>query len=319
MNAFMVDTKEIYNVEKGSEGVQKVLDGGYAYIMESTSLKYELTKNCSLIQIGGELNSIMYSIALPKHSPYTNHISDTILKLKENQIILNLYNKWWQVNNNPCTDQNKGPSGIESNQLGLPNFVGVFLVLGLLLAVAFILLIIEMICGARKASRESQMSVCEEFLHNLKFAARGCCKKHDQKPAKWQREVRGHEEVCEENFYGSLDRLSLSIGSLNTSTMPAWSDHPTIRSRSPPRSRPTSISDRRRFGSLRRHSASDSSDSLEMRENLLDTNKKATVHSSSTDSLLTVRDRMTQSFTLAADTICSIMPYNVVSIEKAPV
>lgn len=38
----------------------------YAYIMESIPLRYELTRNCSLMEIGNEINSIMYSIALPK-------------------------------------------------------------------------------------------------------------------------------------------------------------------------------------------------------------------------------------------------------------
>ena len=43
-------------------------DFSYAYIMESVTLKYVLINksNCDLMQIGGELNSLMYSIALPK-------------------------------------------------------------------------------------------------------------------------------------------------------------------------------------------------------------------------------------------------------------
>lgn len=69
----------------------------YAYIMESASLRYELTKNCKLIELGKELNSLMYSVALPKNSLYTKKISGAILYLKEQQRILQLRKKWWQV------------------------------------------------------------------------------------------------------------------------------------------------------------------------------------------------------------------------------
>lgn len=65
--------------------------------MESAALRYELTKNCELIEIGKELNSLMYSLALPKGSPYTRDISTAILHLKEQQVILNLRKQWWEV------------------------------------------------------------------------------------------------------------------------------------------------------------------------------------------------------------------------------
>jgi len=40
----------------------------YAYIMESAALKYAIVTDpeCELIEIGSPLNSLMYSIALPK-------------------------------------------------------------------------------------------------------------------------------------------------------------------------------------------------------------------------------------------------------------
>lgn len=83
------------------------------------------------------------------------------------------------------------------------------------------------------------------------------------------------------------------VGSLNTSTMPAWSDHHTSRSRSPPRSRLSSNHhSRRAHGSLHRRSAYDSNESVELRENPMDITKNTLVPSYSETSLLTVRDNM---------------------------
>ena len=38
----------------------------YAYLMESTSLEFEVSQNCNLTQIGGVLGSKGYGIALQK-------------------------------------------------------------------------------------------------------------------------------------------------------------------------------------------------------------------------------------------------------------
>lgn len=45
------------------EGVQRVLQGNYAYLMESTQLDYIVQRNCNLTQVGGLLDSKGYGIA----------------------------------------------------------------------------------------------------------------------------------------------------------------------------------------------------------------------------------------------------------------
>ncbi|KAG0429103.1 hypothetical protein HPB47_023958, partial [Ixodes persulcatus] len=47
------------------KGVERVLRGGYAYLMESTTIEYMVQKNCQLTQIGGLLDSKGYGIATP--------------------------------------------------------------------------------------------------------------------------------------------------------------------------------------------------------------------------------------------------------------
>lgn len=74
------------------EGVRRVLDGNYAFLMESTTIEYVIGENCNLTQIGGLLNSKGYGIALPKGSPWKDRISLAILQLQEIGVI-----RWYQV------------------------------------------------------------------------------------------------------------------------------------------------------------------------------------------------------------------------------
>lgn len=48
------------------EGVDRVMKGGYAFLMESTSIEYITQRNCNLMQVGGLLDSKGYGIATPR-------------------------------------------------------------------------------------------------------------------------------------------------------------------------------------------------------------------------------------------------------------
>lgn len=53
-------------VQTYEEGVKRVLEGEYAFLMESTMLDYAVQRDCNLTQIGGLLDSKGYGIATPK-------------------------------------------------------------------------------------------------------------------------------------------------------------------------------------------------------------------------------------------------------------
>ena len=63
-------------------GVQRVLNGSYAFLGESTMLDYLVQRNCNLTQIGGLLDSKGYGIATPKGSKWRDKISKAILFLQ---------------------------------------------------------------------------------------------------------------------------------------------------------------------------------------------------------------------------------------------
>lgn len=63
---FMESKRPSVFVSKYEEGVKRVLDGNYAFLMESTMLDYAVQRDCNLTQIGGLLDSKGYGIATPK-------------------------------------------------------------------------------------------------------------------------------------------------------------------------------------------------------------------------------------------------------------
>lgn len=54
-------------VKNNDEGVDRVLHGKrlYAFFMESTSIEYQVEKHCTLSQVGSQLDSKGYGIAMP--------------------------------------------------------------------------------------------------------------------------------------------------------------------------------------------------------------------------------------------------------------
>ncbi|VDK75863.1 unnamed protein product, partial [Cylicostephanus goldi] len=83
-------------VKDNREGVAKVVSKNYAYLMESTSLEFEVSQNCNLTQIGGVLGSKGYGIALQKRSLWTDRISRQILLYQKRGIIEMKKAKWWR-------------------------------------------------------------------------------------------------------------------------------------------------------------------------------------------------------------------------------
>jgi hypothetical protein len=63
---FMDSKRPSVFVNSYEEGIKRVLEGDYAFLMESTMLDYAVQRDCNLTQIGGLLDSKGYGIATPK-------------------------------------------------------------------------------------------------------------------------------------------------------------------------------------------------------------------------------------------------------------
>ncbi|KAH8292604.1 hypothetical protein KR054_005529, partial [Drosophila jambulina] len=154
------------------DGIRRVNQGNYAYLMESTMLDYIVQRDCNLTQIGGLLDTKGYGIATPKGSPWRDKISLAILELQEKGDIQMLYDKWWKNTDETCT--RKSPSKqSKANALGLESIGGVFVVLiaGILVAVVVALF---------------------EFWFNFRY-------NHKSKPVSWSDSLPGGTIVLETN------------------------------------------------------------------------------------------------------------------------
>lgn len=66
MHKYMLDHEKDVYVERSTDGVSRVMSGGYAFLMESASIEYIIERTCNLTQIGGLLDSKGYGIVTKK-------------------------------------------------------------------------------------------------------------------------------------------------------------------------------------------------------------------------------------------------------------
>ncbi|EZA59401.1 Glutamate receptor, ionotropic kainate [Ooceraea biroi] len=154
---FMENKKPSVFVPTYEEGIQRVLQSDYAFLMESTMLDYIVQRDCNLTQIGGFLDTKGYGIATPMGSPWRDKISLAILELQEKGEIQMLYNKWWKSPKDTCMKTEKGKES-KANSLGVDNIGGVFVVLLCGLAFAVLIAIFEFCYNSRRNAPAERVS-----------------------------------------------------------------------------------------------------------------------------------------------------------------
>lgn len=174
----------IYALLISIKGIERVLKGGYAFLMESSQIEYFKNQNCNLTQIGGLLDSKGYGIAMPvseyhqmcfvcsnrnndnngycryfdADSPWRTHISQAILKLQEEGKLTLLKKRWWYENNGGVgnCDNEKGDDK-DTLKLGMDNVGGVFIVVGIGMVIAFIIGIIDFLWNIRQIAIDEKV------------------------------------------------------------------------------------------------------------------------------------------------------------------
>ena len=133
-------------VNSNSEGVAKVIqeNGAYAFFMESTSIEYQVERNCKLTQIGGLLDSKSYGVAMVQGSRLRALVSSAIIKLREEGYISKIKKKWWREERGggACDAGEEAAAGGVS-ELSLENFGGIFIVLLIGLLIGGLLALVE--------------------------------------------------------------------------------------------------------------------------------------------------------------------------------
>lgn len=156
--------------EDNDKGVERVLKGNYAFLMESTSIEYRVERNCELTKIGANLDSKGYGIALPTGSPYRTLISNSILKLQEIGGLRLLKDRWWKLKGGGRCRKEEKATSVSASELDLANVGGVFLVLTCGMAIATFIVAIEFYWKSRKMPKDHREPLCVELCREFKFA-----------------------------------------------------------------------------------------------------------------------------------------------------
>ncbi|CAH8489008.1 unnamed protein product [Heterobilharzia americana] len=129
---FMNQNKSLF-VNKTEEGIARVLEGGYALILESTLNEYYAQRNCKLTPLGGLLDPRGYGIGLPiGNNGLRDLLSESILKLQKDQTLEKMRQYWLQRYNAsvPCYLQSSHTNLPSRSKLTLTKMSSAFIGLG---------------------------------------------------------------------------------------------------------------------------------------------------------------------------------------------
>ncbi|KAI5721657.1 hypothetical protein M8J77_023545 [Diaphorina citri] len=185
-NFFMTSTNEVYQrmwaymsthyaevmPDSNEAGVNRVNDNDdYAFLMESTSIEYEIERKCNLTQVGGLLDSKGYGIAMRKNQWFRDKLNYYVLTLQERGKLEALKNKWWKEKGaGTCHAEESGDGDTEG--LTLANVGGVFVVLVLGIFFSIFVAFIEMFYNLWSTAHKKKVSFKKEFLEEWSFISR---------------------------------------------------------------------------------------------------------------------------------------------------
>ncbi|XP_018367721.1 PREDICTED: glutamate receptor ionotropic, kainate 2-like [Trachymyrmex cornetzi] len=171
MYKYMMENENDVLVAENDDGLNKVKNEDYAFLMESASIEYMTERNCDVTQVGGLLDEKGYGIAMKKYSPYLHNINSAVLMLSERGIIQQIKTKWWtqKRGGGKCTESAGGGS---AERLGLDNVGGVFLVLTVGVALSCVYTMFELLWDVARTSIRENVPFMEELVNELKFIAK---------------------------------------------------------------------------------------------------------------------------------------------------
>ncbi|XP_037651602.1 glutamate receptor ionotropic, kainate 5-like isoform X1 [Sebastes umbrosus] len=140
-------------VKSTEEGIARVVNSKYAFLMESTMNEYYRSLNCNLTQIGGLLDTKGYGIGMPLGSPYRDEITLGILQLQESNRLEILKRRWWEGGQCPKEEDHRAKG------LGMENIGGIFVVLICGLIIAVFVAIMEFLWSTRRSAETDEVNL----------------------------------------------------------------------------------------------------------------------------------------------------------------
>ncbi|GFN98252.1 glutamate receptor subunit protein glur6 [Plakobranchus ocellatus] len=108
-------------VENGFERVRK---GKYAFIWDSPTIRYTISNDCDLMEIGSPFDLKGYGFAYQKNAPYGEKLSWALLMMQDNSVLYKLERKWWRPQICPSQKQSA-----KTKSLDLETVAGMYVVI----------------------------------------------------------------------------------------------------------------------------------------------------------------------------------------------
>ncbi|KAL5020559.1 hypothetical protein ScPMuIL_003451 [Solemya velum] len=126
------------------EHVQKVLEGGYAFIADRTGMDIRKSTNCDLMTTDDKFFPMMYGIGLPNNSPYTKIMANQMAYIVESGVLQSWKRKWWPKENT-CQ-----ASETNVRVITLLDVQSAFYIAGAMFVLALIILVLEISLGSNR-------------------------------------------------------------------------------------------------------------------------------------------------------------------------
>nr|AZB49403.1 ionotropic receptor 8a [Heortia vitessoides] len=139
------------DAKTGFEQVNEHTDADFAFIHDSAEIKYEVTRNCNLTEVGEVFAEQPYAIAVQQGSRLQEHLSRALLDLQKERFLEQLASKYWNESARQAC-----PDADESEGITLESLGGVFIATLFGLGLAMITLGWEVFYYKRKEKNKVQ-------------------------------------------------------------------------------------------------------------------------------------------------------------------
>lgn len=112
-------------VNRVEQGFERVMKGRYAFIWDTPTIRYEISENCDLMEIGDPFDLKGYGLGLQKYAPFGEKLSWALLKLNDDGVLYRLERKWFRPQFCPSHRQSA-----TTESLNIQTVLGMYLVLG---------------------------------------------------------------------------------------------------------------------------------------------------------------------------------------------
>ncbi|XP_045462047.1 ionotropic receptor 25a [Harmonia axyridis] len=146
------DSNPVSNASEGFRLVNEHMDGDFAFIHDSSEIKYEISRNCNLTEVGEVFAEKPYAVAVQQGSHIQDDLSRAILNLQTNRFFEVLQAKYWNHSMKgdcPNADDNEG--------ITLESLGGVFIATLFGLVLAMLTLVGEVIYYRNKRKKSEEV------------------------------------------------------------------------------------------------------------------------------------------------------------------